>query len=102
VEYIYRNFQSPYSKQVNVINWNITENRAVWGAGIYCMESSLFLSGVNIHHNYASLTTGGIRFYEDRFMSPNIVFDPVNLCSVYANYGRNPVDILITDIIGDT
>ena len=100
--YIYRNFESPYSKQVNVINCDITENRAVWGAGIYCMKSSLFLSGVNIHHNYGSLTAGGINFYGSRFMSPNIVFDPVNLCSVYANYGRNPVDILIVDTIGDT
>ena len=65
--YIYRDFQSPYSKQVNVINCDITENRAVWGAGIYCIESSLFLSGVNIHHNYASLTAGGIKFYGERY-----------------------------------
>ncbi len=101
--YIYRYFQAPYSKQVNVINCDITGNRAVWGAGIYCTESSLYLSGVNIHHNYGSLTAGGIRFYGvDRYQSPNIVFDPVNLCSVYANYGWNPVDILIIDTIGDT
>jgi hypothetical protein len=29
---------------------------------------------------------------------PTIVFDPVNRCSIYSNYGMNPVDILVTDI----
>lgn len=84
--------------QVNLINCDVTKNTAVSGAGIYSTLHSLFISGVNIFDNYASVQGGGLVFNGSLNHYPTIIFDPVNLCSIYSNFGANPVDVLITDV----
>jgi len=83
---------------VSLTNCVITGNHAGMGAGISCLNASLQLSGVNIHHNYSLASGGGILFTGTNTMIPSIVFDPVNRCSVYENYGAAPVDIAVFDI----
>jgi len=84
--------------QINIINCEITGNRAAMGAGIFSDENSLFLSGVKVYHNYAIAQGGGIFLCGGSTHYPTIVFDPVNRCSIYSNYGMNPVDFLVWDL----
>ncbi|MDP3114827.1 MAG: hypothetical protein Q8M98_08625 [Candidatus Cloacimonadaceae bacterium] len=83
---------------VSVINCEITNNRAVLGAGIFATDSSLYFSGLKIYNNYAISSGGGILIWGSLAHYPTIVFDPVNRCSVYENYGTNPVDISVIDL----
>ena len=84
--------------QINISNCIITNNRAAIGGGIFAINSSLSISGLQIYNNYAIAQGGGLALDGASTHYPTIVFDPVNRCSVYSNYGMNPVDILITDI----
>jgi len=83
---------------ISLTNCEITGNYAGLGAGISSMNASLCLSGLNIHHNYSLAQGGGIHIVGASTIVPNIVFDPVNRCSVYENYGAAPVDVSIVDI----
>lgn len=83
---------------VSLTNCEITGNHAGSGAGIFSVNASLQLSGLNIHHNYSLASGGGILFIGTNTMIPSIDFDPVNRCSVYENYGAAPVDIAVFDI----
>jgi len=85
---------------INVIitNCEITGNRAAIGGGIYLLKSSAVFSGLKIHHNYTVAQGGGIALLGGYSCHPAIVFDPVNRCSVYENYGMNPTDILVSDL----
>ena len=83
---------------ISLTNCEITGNYAGLGAGISSTNASLCLSGLNIHHNYSLAQGGGIHIVGASTIVPNIVFDPVNRCSVYENYGAAPVDVSIVDI----
>ena len=83
---------------ISLTNCEITGNYAGLGAGISSTNASLCLSGLNIHHNYSLAQGGGIHIVGASNIVPNIVFDPVNRCSVYENYGAAPVDVSIVDI----
>lgn len=83
---------------VSLINCEITGNYAGMGAGIFSVNASLQLSGLNVHHNYALASCGGIQIVGASTIVKDIVFDPVNRCSVYENYGAAPVDLMIVDI----
>ncbi len=84
--------------QINIQNCVITNNRSGIGGGIYLVQSSLFLSGLQIYDNYAIAHGGGIAMMGGPTDFPSIVFDPTHRCSVYSNYGGNPTDISIYDI----
>ncbi|MDP2173163.1 MAG: T9SS type A sorting domain-containing protein [Candidatus Cloacimonadaceae bacterium] len=83
---------------VSVINCEITKNRAAMGAGIFATDSSLYFSGLKIYNNYAIGMGGGILMWGSLSHYPTIVFEPINRCSVYENYGTNPVDIAVIDL----
>ncbi|MDD3236082.1 MAG: choice-of-anchor Q domain-containing protein, partial [Candidatus Cloacimonetes bacterium] len=83
---------------ISLINCDINGNYAELGAGISSINASLLLSGLNIHHNYSLASGGGILIMGGSTVVPSIVFDPINRCSVYENYGAGPVDVMIVDI----
>ena len=85
---------------ISLTNCEITGNYAGMGGGIYCSNTSLHLSGLNVHYNYSLAAGGGIVIIGgiNSTMVPSIVFDPVNRCSVYENYGAAPVDVSVIDI----
>ena len=84
---------------ITLVNCNIHGNHAGMGAGISSTNASLYLSGLNVHHNYGLASGGGIHLCIGAgTVPPSIVFDPVNRCSVYENYGVAPVDISVVDI----
>ncbi|HPI26558.1 MAG TPA: hypothetical protein PLO57_08875, partial [Candidatus Cloacimonadota bacterium] len=84
---------------VSIINCVINNNRAVLGGGISAYKSSLYLAGTKVHGNHASASGGGIFIMSTRSVTPDIVFDEVNRCSVYENYSTNPCDIMVTDLM---
>jgi len=83
---------------ITLVNCNIHGNHAGMGAGVSSTNASLYLSGLNVHHNYGLASGGGILIVGSSNVVPSIVFDPVNRCSVYENYGAAPVDISVFDI----
>ncbi|MDD3236271.1 MAG: T9SS type A sorting domain-containing protein [Candidatus Cloacimonetes bacterium] len=85
-------------EQINIKNCHITNNKAGCGGGIFSIKSSMTFSGLQIYNNYSVIQGGGIALVGASSHYPTIVFDPVNRCSVYSNYGTNPVDIFICDI----
>lgn len=87
--------------QVNLVNCEIYQNTAAHGAGIFCFNSSLYVSGLKIHDNYALVRGGGMVIHGSYQLYPTVIFDPVNRCSIYSNFGVNPVDILIVDMKAD-
>ncbi|MBP7118314.1 MAG: T9SS type A sorting domain-containing protein [Candidatus Cloacimonetes bacterium] len=84
---------------VSIINCVVKNNRAVLGGGISAYKSSLYLAGTKVHGNHASASGGGIFIMSTRSVTPDIVFDEVNRCSVYENYSTNPCDIRVTDLM---
>ncbi|MDD3464469.1 MAG: T9SS type A sorting domain-containing protein [Candidatus Cloacimonetes bacterium] len=83
---------------ISLVNCNIHGNHAGMGVGVSSTNASLYLSGLNVHHNYGLESGGGILIVGSSTVVPSIVFDPVNRCSVYENYGVAPVDISVVDI----
>jgi len=76
--------------QLDIINCIIQYNRVKGSAGgIRSKESKTYLSGTTIRYNQAYNSGGGIitSYYD------TIVFDTVNLCSIYNNYGAVGSDI---------
>lgn len=84
--------------RVNLINCDVTDNVASIGAGIYSSSSRLYLSGVKIYENRAACGVAGLHISGDNQQVTSILFDPDNLCSIYSNYGRSPVDICFADL----
>jgi len=85
------------TQNLNVINCEIYNNKATVGSTLETHSGNVFLSGTKIHHNYSQLIGGGVRIFD----AVSVVFDPVNLCSVYENYSNSPTDILIADVQSD-
>ncbi|MDD4308979.1 MAG: choice-of-anchor Q domain-containing protein, partial [Candidatus Cloacimonetes bacterium] len=83
---------------VALANCTISSNHAAIGGGIFAFCNNMTISGLNIFNNYAVVQGGGMALNGASTHYPTIVFDPVNRCSIYSNYGANPVDILVTDI----
>ncbi|MDD2228824.1 MAG: FlgD immunoglobulin-like domain containing protein [Candidatus Cloacimonetes bacterium] len=86
---------------VTINNCNIKNNLSTMGGGVFAFESSLTFSGVNIHHNQASASGGGVLLIGSRTVVPNIVFDQANRCSIYENYSTNPCDVYVIDIMAN-
>ncbi len=86
---------------VTIINCIVTNNLATMGGGIFAFEVSLTLRGVDIHHNQASASGGGVLLIGSRTVIPNIVFDQVNRSSIYENYSTNPCDVFVIDIMAN-
>ncbi|MEA2095453.1 MAG: T9SS type A sorting domain-containing protein [Candidatus Cloacimonadota bacterium] len=80
----------------SLVNCNIFNNYAVYGGGIYIDNSDITLSGVSIYNNYAC-NGGGLNVLDES----NIMFDPVNLCSIYNNFAGQALDILASDAVND-
>ncbi|MCD8478818.1 MAG: hypothetical protein LRZ88_00370 [Candidatus Cloacimonetes bacterium] len=59
---------------VSLTNCVITGNHAGMGAGISCLNASLQLSGVNIHHNYSLASGGGDSFYRNQYNDTKYCF----------------------------
>ncbi|MFA7213448.1 MAG: DUF1565 domain-containing protein [Candidatus Cloacimonadaceae bacterium] len=87
-----------HSGRVNLTNCDITNNKSISGAGIYCGSGPLYMSGVNIFENYGSWGGSGLIIFGHLDQTSMVYFDPDNLCSVYSNYGSAPVDIFIVDL----
>jgi len=83
---------------VSIINSVIRYNRASEGAGLFCSKSSMNLSGIRIHDNISFSVGSGLYIYSHPSFTPEIVFDPVNRCSIYNNYGVAPCDIQVVDV----
>jgi len=87
--------------QVYITNCIIKNNIATMGGGLFAYQASLTLSGLDIHHNQASASGGGVVLYSIRNVIPSIVFDQTNRCSIYENYSTNPCDIYVIDIMAN-
>ena len=83
---------------ISIINSDIAYNRSYFGAGIMCIESSMNLSGVRVHDNFSNSVGTGLYIYAHPAFIPEIVFDPINRCSIYSNYGAPPCDIQVVDV----
>ena len=86
---------------VTVTNCDIQNNHSSSGAGIYITQGTVVLSGVDIHDNYATASVGGLFVYSHYTSPTSITFDPINRCSIYNNYGGNPCDIYIYDVLAN-
>jgi hypothetical protein len=75
-------------------NLNIYENTTSWGGGVTILASnSVSLSGVNIYDNSARYRGGGLAIGSGNSATPNIIFDPINRCSIYNNFAQWGMDI---------
>lgn len=86
---------------VSITNCIIKNNLSTMGGGIFAYQASLTLSGVDIHHNQASASGGGVLLIGSRTMIPDIVFDQTNRCSIYENYSTNPCDVYVIDVMAN-
>ncbi len=85
------------TSSLSVINCDIVNNKSTYRSGIETSSGMVLISGTKIHHNYSQMTGGGVRIFD----ATSVVFDPVNLCSVYENYSNSPTDILIANVQSD-
>ncbi len=86
------------NSSVSIINCDIYNNYAGSGAGLSTLKCSIFLSGLRIHNNYSIAQGAGIMHVGANSHTPTIIYDSVNRCSVFENYGTAPVDISVIDI----
>ncbi|MDD2230232.1 MAG: T9SS type A sorting domain-containing protein [Candidatus Cloacimonetes bacterium] len=79
-------------REASIVNCVVTGNTATNGGGFWGGVCKLYLSGVSIHNNTASVG-GGMQF-EGALTTPySITFDPVNRCSIYNNYAAFGSDL---------
>ncbi|PKN77809.1 MAG: hypothetical protein CVU48_10340 [Candidatus Cloacimonetes bacterium HGW-Cloacimonetes-1] len=81
-------------------NCDIYGNKSYNSAGFGASSSSVYLSGVNIHDNYAYNMGGGV-YINGITGTVNVTFDPVNLCSIYNNTAGHGQDIVAQSISSD-
>lgn len=84
------------NSNVSIVNCVIENNFARYDAGgIYSSSSNLFLSGTTIRNNHAATFGGGglVFFFTDT--AKNLIFDTLNLCSIYNNHACFGSDILL-------
>ena len=76
-----------HDSAIKIINNTIENNFGEFAGGVLIWNSSIFFSATTIRYNNGKF--GGI-YFNDCY---SVEFDPVNLCSIYLNYG-SPCDIL--------
>jgi hypothetical protein len=81
----------------DVINCYIIKNYAFNSAGMCIRDGLVFLSGCSIRQNYATNFGGGIGISDHS----QVVFDPVNRCSIYNNFAGSGVDMFVETIYFD-
>lgn len=81
-------------------NCDIYGNKSYNSAGFGARSSTVYLSGVNIHDNYAYNMGGGV-YINGINGAVNVTFDPVNLCSIYNNTAGHGQDIVAQSISSD-
>ncbi len=86
------------NSSVTIVNCDIKNNHSSKGAGMFLSKGTVYLSGVDIHDNYASTLTAGLYVYSHSSSPTSITFDSINRCSIYNNYSGNPCDISIIDV----
>jgi len=72
-----------------IVNCNVYGNPCT---GISVNQCTVFLSGVNIHDNHSSDRGGGV-YFNGCADEANIVFNPINRCSIYNNTAGRGQDI---------
>jgi hypothetical protein len=72
---------------LDVINCIIKDNSAYDAGGVVFYNSDAFLSGTDISYNHS------LRCAAVGLVTSNVIFDPVNLCSIYLNFGTYGNDI---------
>jgi len=78
---------------MNLINCIVQNNYSrLTSGGIHVVVASLYLSGVCIKNNLAQSTAGGINVVGNY----PLIFDTVNLCSIYNNYAPMGCDMVKT------
>jgi len=83
------------SEKASVINCKIYDNTSRTGGGINIIGAEASLSGVEIFDNYAIFLGGGLYSSRPTGHTTNIIFDPVNRCSIYNNRSGSGQDIYI-------
>lgn len=86
---------SVWPSNISVVNCYIYRNIGSTGSGIVVSGATIFLSGVKIYDNYAMQLGGGIYASEPTGYHTNIIFDPINRCSIYNNRAGAGQDIYI-------
>jgi len=84
-----------------MMNCKVFGNTASFGGGIKCNGSTLSLSGVSIFENYALIFGGGFGASAATGYVNNIIFDPINRCSIYNNRSGSGQDIYIQNAYSD-
>ncbi|MDP3114361.1 MAG: hypothetical protein Q8M98_06240 [Candidatus Cloacimonadaceae bacterium] len=79
-------------RNVSIINCYVHGNTATLGGGLWISACNLFISGVTIKNNRASVG-GGIMFPGVSGAQFNTTYDPVNRCSIYNNIGSSGSDM---------
>ncbi len=72
---------------LDIINCIIRDNSAYDAGGVIFFNSDAFLSGTDISYNHSH------RSAAVALVTSNVVFDPINLCSIYLNFGTIGSDI---------
>ena len=76
---------------MNLINCVVQNNYSrLYSGGIFAVNASLYLSGVSIINNLALFYAGGISVVGNY----PLIFDTVNLCSIYNNYAPQGCDMV--------
>ncbi len=81
-----------YESYVSIINCRIIGNKARAGAGICLEYSSGYIAGTTIAHNWGK-NAGAVTVTGEEAI---LLFDPINRCSVYLNYGSIGNDFMFT------
>ena len=84
-----------------IINCKIFERASILGGGVNIGGATVTLSGVEIFNNYAQTLGGGIFGTEPTGHHTNIIFDPINRCSIYNNRAGSGQDIYIQHAAND-
>jgi len=85
-------YHTAVNHQIRIVNCEVKDNISDLGGGIYIERVNVHLSGVTIKENHAS-SGGGIYYYGGSLNTNNVIFDPVNRCSVYSNFAAAGMDI---------